>query len=118
MALGVMAHIYPHDRHDFYQTTTTVIASLYLKKIEKSRAKVEFTSPTTISLDLPTADQKRYETEMPLFGPIDQPKSSYKIMGTKLELTLAKADGAGWPTLRSDEKRTSEIIQVGQAGRA
>ena len=104
------------NRHDFYQTTSTVIASFYLKKIDKSRARVEFTSPTTISLDLPTADQKRYEKKMPLFGPIDQAKSTFKIMGTKLELTLVKADGAGWPTLRSDEQRTSEIIQVGQAG--
>ena len=107
----------PHDRHDFYQTTTTVIASLYLKKIDKSRAKIEFTSPTTIYLDLPTEDQKRYEKEVPLFGPIDQAKSTHKIMGTKLELTLVKADEVGWPTLRSDEQKTSEIIQVGHAGR-
>jgi hypothetical protein len=106
------------NRHDFYQTSTTVIASLYLKKIDKSHAKVEFTSPTTISLDLPTGDQKRYEKEMPLFGPIDQGKSTYKVMGTKLELTLAKANELSWPTLRSDEHRTSEIIQVGQAGKA
>ncbi len=95
-----------------------MIASVYLKKIDKSRAKVEFTSPTTISLDLPTADQKRYEKEIPLFGPIDPAKSTYKVMGTKLELTLVKADALSWPTLRSDEQRTSEIIQVGQAGRA
>ena len=113
-----MAKLNPCDRHDFYQTTTTVIASLYLKKIDKSRAKVEFTSPTTISLDLPTTDQKRYAKEMPLFGSIDQAKSMYKIMGTKLELTLVKADGAGWPTLRSDEHKSNEIIQVGQAAMA
>lgn len=39
-------------------------------------------------------------------------------MGTKLEMNLAKADGAGWPTLRSDDRKTGEIIQVGQAARA
>lgn len=39
-------------------------------------------------------------------------------MGTKIEFNLVKLDGASWPTLRSDEQRTSEIIQVGQAGRA
>jgi hypothetical protein len=38
-------------------------------------------------------------------------------MGTKLELTLAKADGLGWPVLRSDDKHTGEIIQAGRAGR-
>ena len=110
-----MVHIANHGtcRHDFYQTTTTVIASLYLKKIDKERAKVDFTSPTTVTLDLPTADNKRYAAEFPLFGRIDTTKSKAKIMGTKLEMTLFKADGLSWPTLRSDEQRTSEIIQVG-----
>ncbi|KAL8730248.1 MAG: hypothetical protein Q9181_004732 [Wetmoreana brouardii] len=105
-------------RHDFYQTPTTVIASFFLKKIDKERAKIEFSSSTDILLDLPTADNKRYTTSVPLFGRIDTMKSTSKIMGTKLELTLVKHDGASWPTLRSDEQRTSEITQVGPAGRA
>ncbi|KAL9129203.1 MAG: hypothetical protein Q9175_007355 [Cornicularia normoerica] len=105
-------------RHDFYQTPTSVIASLFLKRIDKAHAKIEFTSQTTVLLDLPTADNKRYKTELPLFGHIDTTRSMYKIMGTKLEMTLVKADGLGWPTLRSDEQRTSKIIQVGRAGRA
>lgn len=105
-------------RHDFYQTPTSVIASLFLKKIDKERAKIDFSSPTTVTLDLPTADKKRYKTELPLYGEIDTVQSKYKIMGTKLELTLVKTGGLSWPTLRSDEQRTSEIIQVGRAGRA
>ena len=110
-----MVYIANHGvrRHDFYQTTKTVIASLYLKKIDKERAKVDFTSPTTVTLDLPTADNRRYATELPLYGRIDTTKSKAKIMGTKLEMTLVKADGLSWSTLRSDEQRTSEIIQVG-----
>ncbi|KAK3176463.1 hypothetical protein OEA41_007786 [Lepraria neglecta] len=102
-------------RHDFYQTLTSVIASLYLKRIDKERAKIDFSSPTTVTLDLPTADNKRYQTEIPLFGQINTEQSKAKIMGTKLELTLVKSDGLSWPTLRSDEQRTSEIIQVGRA---
>ena len=105
-------------RHDFYQTPTSVIASLYLKRIDKERAKIDFSSPTTVTLDLPTADNKRYQTEIPLFGQINTEQSKARIMGTKLELTLVKSDGLSWPTLRSDEQRTSEIIQVGRAGRA
>jgi hypothetical protein len=71
-----------------------------------------------VILDLPTADNKRYKTELPLYGQIDTAQSKAKIMGTKLELTLVKLDGTSWPTLRSDEQRTSEIIQVGKAGKA
>ncbi|KAL8997251.1 MAG: hypothetical protein Q9169_003444 [Polycauliona sp. 2 TL-2023] len=105
-------------RHDFYQTPTTVIASMYLKKIDKQRATIEFSSPTDLVLDLPTTDMKRYKTTMPLFAPIDIAKSNSKIMGTKIELTLVKLDTASWPALRSDEERTSEITQIGPAGRA
>lgn len=106
-------------RHDFYQTPTTVIASFFLKKINKENAKVEFL-PKEISLDLVTSDTtpKRYKTVVPLFGPIDAAASAFKIMGTKLEVTFVKADGSSWPVLRSDEQRTGEIIQVGKAGRA
>lgn len=107
-------------RHDFYQTATSVIASFFLKKINKDSAVVSFSAPQELTLDLPTTDSvpKRYKTIVPLFGAIDTEASSFKIMGTKLEVTLVKADGASWPVLRSDEQRTGEIIQVGRAGRA
>ncbi|KAI3332542.1 Pyruvate/Phosphoenolpyruvate kinase-like domain-containing protein [Ustulina deusta] len=105
-------------RHDFYQTPTTVIASFFLKKIDSARAIVEF-NPTTLDLDLPTSEPapKRYKTTVPLFGEIDTQKSTFKILGTKLEVSLYKADGASWPVLRSDDQRTGEILQIGRAGR-
>jgi hypothetical protein len=106
-------------RHDFYQTPTTVIASFFLKKINKNTARVDF-AEKTLSLDLPTTDTppKRYKAVVPLFGPIDEAASTCKVLGTKLEVTFVKADGSSWPVLRSDEQRTGEIIQVGKAGRA
>jgi hypothetical protein len=100
------------NRHDFYQTGTSVIASLYLKKIDKDSAKVVFHADH-VDLDLRTSDSKRYATEFPI-KPDD---SKYRILGTKLELTLAKADVAAWPVLRSDDQPTGERIQVGRAGR-
>lgn len=106
-------------RHDFYQTSTTLHASIYLKKINKDTSKVEFAeSGEEISVDLKTADGKQYTAAIPLYGKIDAGKSTFRILGTKLELTLAKTDGSGWPVLRADEKLTGEIIQTGRAGRA
>ncbi|TKA80436.1 hypothetical protein B0A55_03393 [Friedmanniomyces simplex] len=104
-------------RNDFYQTATTVIASLYLKKIDKERSRVEFTDKETVELDLHTSDSKWYKTSITTFSPIDPEKSTFKIMGTKLELTLAKGDGSGWPVLRAEDPHTGEIIQAGRAGR-
>jgi hypothetical protein len=104
-------------RHDFYQTVDKVMASLYLKKIDKTISKVEF-QEKAVDLDLRTSDRKRFQQVVPLFGTIDKEKSEFSIMGTKLELRLIKADGASWPVLREDEKHTGEIIQMGRAGRA
>jgi len=117
---GNVLRLTPWCRHDFYQTSSSVIASFFLKKINKDAAKIVFQSQTLV-LDLPTSDSpvpKRYKTEVPLFGPIDTEKSTFKVLGTKLEVTLAKADGSSWPVLRSDDRLTGEILQVGRAGRA
>lgn len=69
-----------------------------------------------MNLDLRTTDSKRYETEFPLFAAINPEQSKFRILGTKLEMTLAKADGTSWPVLRSDDPLTGERIQVGRAG--
>ncbi|KAK3310421.1 HSP20-like chaperone [Chaetomium strumarium] len=106
-------------RSDFYQTSTAVIASFFLKKIDKDKAKVEFRE-RELDLDLPTSDTpvpKRYKAQVPLYGSIDPAKSTFKILGTKIEVSLAKADGSSWPVLRSDDRPTGEILQVGRAGR-
>ncbi|KAJ5677826.1 uncharacterized protein N7477_003459 [Penicillium maclennaniae] len=104
-------------RSDFYQTASSVNVSLYLKKIDKERARVDL-STDSITFDLPTSDNKRFQDTYKLFAPIDAEKSSFRVLGTKLELTLAKADGTSWPVLRSDDKWTGERIQIGNAGRA
>ncbi|KAL4809497.1 chord-domain-containing protein [Aspergillus unguis] len=104
-------------RNDFYQTATSVNVSLYLKKIDKDNAKVDFT-PTGITLDLPTTDNKRYKDSFEFFGPIDPEKSKFRVLGTKLELTLVKADGTSWPVLRKTDPWTGERIQIGSAARA
>ncbi|KAF2151236.1 chord-domain-containing protein [Myriangium duriaei CBS 260.36] len=104
-------------RHDFYQTPSTVIASLYLKKVDKEESTITFSDATTIQLDLKTSDRKSYKKELPLYASIDTDKSTFKVMGTKIEFTLVKADGTSWPVLRSDQRQTGEIIQMGRAGR-
>lgn len=104
-------------RNDFYQTPASVNVSLYLKKIDKDNAKVNLSS-NAIDFDLPTTDNKRFKDTYSLFAPIDPKTSQFRVLGTKLELTLAKADGTSWPVLRSDDKWSGERIQIGNAGRA
>ncbi|KAF9889750.1 hypothetical protein FE257_007056 [Aspergillus nanangensis] len=104
-------------RNDFYQTPHSVNVSLYLKKIDKTKASVKFAAET-IEMDLPTTDNKRYRDTYDLFAPIDPEKSQFRVLGTKLELTLVKGDTTSWPVLRRDDPWSGQRIQVGNAGRA
>ena len=108
-------------RNDFYQTPTSVIVSFYLKKIDKENAIVEFDGDgRTVKLDLPTADGKRYKADVELWGEVEPSQCKSRVLGTKLELTLAKKGDSqvGWPVLRSSDRDTGERIQVGRAGTA
>ena len=107
-------------RSDFYQTASTVIASLYLKKVDKERPIVQFVDAEeggVVELDLHTSDNKHYQSSMKLFGAIKAEESGFKIMGTKVELTIVKANNVGWPVLRAEDPQTGSIIQAGRAGR-
>lgn len=99
-------------RNDFYQTYSDVIVSIFSKKVDKERAKIEFTEQE-LKVDLPMPDSKRYKVSFPLYGPITPEECSFMVLTTKVEIKLKKADTTSWPTLRSDEA-TGEIIQIGQ----
>ncbi|KAF8454233.1 HSP20-like chaperone [Terfezia claveryi] len=99
-------------RYDFYQTYSDVIVSIFAKKVDKEKAKIEFRQ-RELHVDLPMPDNKRFKQTFPLYGPIDAENSTYMVLTTKVEINLKKADGTSWPTLRLDEA-TGEIIQIGQ----
>ncbi|RKF56979.1 Cysteine and histidine-rich domain-containing protein 1 [Erysiphe neolycopersici] len=104
-------------RHDFYQTSNTVIASFFLKNIEKTQSRIEFGNSELV-LNLITTDAlpKCYKKKIPLFSSINTDASTYQILGTKLEVKLAKTNASSWPTLRSDEQPTGVTIQTGKPG--
>lgn len=104
-------------RHDFYQTGRSVIASLYLKKVDKASSTITFNSSNSIDVNLHTTDNKVYHQTIPLYASIDTEKSTYKILGTKVEFELIKADGTNWAVLKSGDRPTGEIIQTGRAAR-
>lgn len=78
--------------------TYQVITSIFGKRADKEKSSVEF-EEWTLKVDLRMPDSKRYTKTFELFGPIDVQKSSYRVLGTKVEITLQKADGRSWPDL-------------------
>lgn len=107
-------------RNDFYQTGNTLIVSFYLKKIDKERAVITFLEDGSgVDLDLPTSDGKRFRRRVETWKELTPEKCEKKILGTKLEMVLWKAEaGVGWPVLTRGERDTGERIQIGRPLRA
>lgn len=53
----------------------------------------------------------------PLHGPIDPAQSTFKIMSTKTEVTLLKADGRSWPSLEYSPGEAQSVLTFGASGR-
>ncbi|KAK9455969.1 HSP20-like chaperone [Dipodascopsis uninucleata] len=102
-------------RTDFYQTPNKVIVSVFAKQCDKEKSIVEF-SEDTLYLDLFHLGNKRFRTSIQLYGPIKPNESTFKVMGTKVEITLSKANGLSWAGLRAGETGAG-MIRFGVSGR-
>ena len=91
-------------RHEWYQSASTITLSLMVKGVPKDKATIDIQPGSlTISFPLPTGSDYEFSLD-PLFARIDPQKSSSKIMGTKIELTLKKAEeGKKWHVLEGTE---------------
>ncbi|KAJ2822502.1 hypothetical protein GGI24_003928 [Coemansia furcata] len=88
-------------RRDFYQMGSSVIVSIYAKKIDRKASSVGFT-PNTIKLHLVHGDGKVYDDEIVLNASIVPEDSSFEYLSTKVEIKLAKSSPAAWTVLERD----------------
>lgn len=107
-------------RVDHYQTPRQVIVSAFGKGADKEKSVVKFEEeavrlfleccifpgsrcsiypPTQMHIDLILPAKKRYTKSFALYGPIDPATSTFKVLGTKVEIVLAKADARSWPSI-------------------
>jgi suppressor of G2 allele of SKP1 len=91
----------PKISHDWYQTETHVVVEVRIKKLSADQCKVEM-GDTTLSVTAKLAVGSEYSLELDLAHPILPLQSSYKIMSTKLEVKLKKAEGVRWSVLEGD----------------
>lgn len=85
-------------RIDHYQTPANVNVSVFAKQVDKERSTVIF-EPEKIHIDLYLPAGKRFKRSLDLFGAIDPNTSSFRVLGTKVELNLKKSDGRSWTLL-------------------
>jgi len=105
VAAEVKAPAAPKIRHEWYQTDSNVIVTVFCKglraeQVEKTISAHEYT------LSLKLDDSTEWQQHMELFGEVVPDASSLVIMSTKLELSLKKKTAVRWSTLERQEGQT------------
>ncbi len=80
-------------RHDFYQTPTSVIVSVYAKNTQKTNVTL---TDSEMSVHIDFKDGSVFDWNTLLFQPIIPNESSYQVLSTKIEIILKKANGLSW----------------------
>ena len=95
-------------RHEWYQTTDTVVVTLFAKGVPKDKATVDI-HETSLSISFPLPSGSDFEFSLdPFCAPIDHSASSFKIMSTKVEFILKKSTpGQKWSALEGAEPVSS-----------
>ena len=87
---------------DWYQTETQVVIEIRIKKLAANKVKVDIgETDLSVTAKLPDRDTE-YSLEVELAHPVMPAQSSYKVMSTKIEIKLKKAEGVRWSALEGD----------------
>ncbi|KAG9040271.1 hypothetical protein FRB95_000201 [Tulasnella sp. JGI-2019a] len=92
-------------RIDHYQTPSTVHVTVYAKKVDQDRSSVVI-KDEHVHLDLYLPESKRCLQTLTLYGTVQPDQSTFKIFGTKVEITLVKKQARAWSLL---EKTDAEL---------
>jgi len=93
-------------RHDWYQTQTSVIISIFAKKVDKEKTTVKFETERLL-VDVVFQDGRIFQFHTDLSQPIIPEQSKYEILSTKVEINLKKANGISWPTIEPNSNVVS-----------
>jgi len=92
----------PKITHDWYQTETQVVIEIRIKKLAANMVQVDIGDTTlSVTAKIPSSD-KEYSLELDLAHPVTPAQSGYKVMTTKIEIKLKKAEGVRWAALEGD----------------
>jgi suppressor of G2 allele of SKP1 len=91
-------------KHDWYQNNDNVYFNLLAKGVPKDKATVEI-EKDSLSISFPIQDSSSdfsYSLD-PFYAPVDPSNSTFRITGTKVEVTLKKEKpGVKWHALEGD----------------
>ncbi len=99
----------PKFRHEFYQNTTHVVVTIYVKGATAENSTVVF-GASHVELEVRFAKDDVFAIDWSLFGPIDAVESKVSYTLTKIELRLKKKSPMKWEKLEGDGTGTSSML--------
>ncbi|KAJ7514262.1 hypothetical protein O6H91_23G035600 [Diphasiastrum complanatum] len=109
--------VQPKFRHEWYQAQTHVVITIFAKGIKNDDVKIDF-GEQMLSVIIQAHDGEPYILQLRLYGKVKASECSYKVLSTKIEVRLVKAELINWKGLefdkRQDVQRHSGIIAVPQ----
>lgn len=95
-------------RLDWFQTGSCVVVSIFAKKYDPARSKV-LLSPVRLKINLFFPEEEgTYEQDIILRGIANVEKSSLSMLGSKVEISLYKAEVGSWSNLDIPSKSPSK----------
>lgn len=84
-------------RWDWHQTPSTVVVTIYAKNYDYQKSFVQV-SPVRLIMKLifPQESNAEFNIDLELRGMIDVSKSTVAMFGTKMEVSMPKAEGGHW----------------------
>ncbi|KAF2841340.1 SGS-domain-containing protein [Patellaria atrata CBS 101060] len=97
-------------KHDWYQNAEYIYVSIMAKGVPKDETTVDI-QDESLNVSFPIASGSNFNFSLdPLFATIDASKSSFKIVSTKIEITLKKVTPAKWSKLESQGPSDQSIL--------
>jgi len=95
-------------KYDWYQTQTDLVVNVLLKGIKLEQCDVNFNQTSlSVTINLGAAAGSEYSLELDLAHPIVPEKSTFRPLGTKVEIRMRKGEEFHWATLEGDGRPTT-----------
>jgi suppressor of G2 allele of SKP1 len=85
-------------RHEFYQTPTHVVLSIFAKNVEQSSVEADF-QRAGFQIEFPLPGGSSFSMDIETFGQINPSECTFRTCKPKVEVKLRKAHALHWPSL-------------------
>ncbi|EST06535.1 CS domain protein [Kalmanozyma brasiliensis GHG001] len=98
-------------RYDFYQTDTVLTLSIFVKAASQESLQIDIAESSLYVKAISSITGSEYVLRIePLFSTVDVTNSSYKVLSTKIDVVLHKAQpGLRWLSLKGASAQQSAI---------